>query len=347
VTQISEASRLVDPARLDDWLGDRVPGRGSPLQARRMSEGASNEIFLVRRGDHEWILRRPPEGHHDPDHANWIVTREARVCAALDGTPVPHPAVVAVCSDADVIGACFYLMEVVDGFTPRTPLPEPFVSDPQLRREMGLALIDALAALANVDWRAQGLEGFGKPEGFLERQVTRWLGQLAGYQRREIPGLDRVASWLEAHQPRMQRAAVMHGDYQFINTMFRHGSPTQMAAIIDWEQSTVGDPLLDLGWLLFGWSNTDESAATSAYFSPRSGLPDKQEMIDRYAEVTGLDPSPLPYYEVLARFKLACVLEGSYQRFVDGRSDSSSHEAMGPIVPSLIADANAQIAREG
>jgi aminoglycoside phosphotransferase (APT) family kinase protein len=337
-------SLLVDVERLDDWLGDRLPGAGARLHARRMSEGASNEIFLITRGPYQWVLRRPPAGHHDPDFANWIVGREAQVCAALDGTSVPHPTVVAACDDREVIGASFYLMEVIDGFTPKAPLPEPYASDPAARHALGIELIDALADLANVDWRAQGLGGFGKPDGFLERQVGRWLGQLAGYQDRAIPGLEQVASWLEANRPAMQRAALMHGDYQLINTMFRHGAPARMAAIIDWEQSTIGDPLLDLGWLLFAWSNSDASGATTGYFSPRAGLPSKEEMIARYAEATGLETGPLPYYEVLARFKLACVLEGSYQRFLNGRSDNPAHEQMGPIVLTLIAEAREEIA---
>lgn len=339
---------LVDVRALDEWLGDQLPGRGAPLDARRVSEGASNEIIFLERGGHRWVLRRPPDGHHDPTFANWIVLREARVCRALDGTGVPHPNVHAVCDDPEVIGANFYVMDVIDGFTPQDPLPEPFVSSPELRNQMGHELIDALADLANVDWRAQGLDGFGKPDGFLDRQVSRWLKQLATYQNRELPHLDDVAEWLEANQPTMQRPAIMHGDYQFINTMFRHGAPARMAAIIDWEQCTIGDPLLDLGWLLFGWTGGPDAPDQEAgYFQQRSGLPTKLEMIDRYEQRTGLDASALPYYEVLARFKLACVLEGSYQRFVSGASDNPKHEIMGQVVLDMLVQSRDQIRAEG
>ncbi len=244
-----------------------------------------------------------------------------------------------MCDDTDVIGANFSVMAEVDGFTPMDPLPAPFDADPSARRDMALELVDALAALANVDWRAVGLEGFGKPDGFLERQVDRWLGQLDHYRDRELPGLDEVAAWLEDRRPVMGEPAIMHGDYQFANVMFHHGAPARMAAIVDWELSTIGDPLLDVGWLLLGWPDDGEDSPVSGYLTNRGGMPSRSEMVARYEQRTGRTVTDLPYYVNLARFKLACVLEGAYQRWVSGRSTSDQHRRMGPVVLALLADA--------
>jgi aminoglycoside phosphotransferase (APT) family kinase protein len=329
---------LVDVGRLEVWVGDRLPGAGEPLEVERISSGASNEMFELRRGGGRWILRRPPRhgvapGAHD-------VLREVRVLRALDGTPVPHPRPLLVCDDPSVIGAPFYVMERIDGFTPREPLPPPFDADLGARHAMGIALVDGLAALALVDWRAAGLEGFGRPQGFLERQVGRWLSQLERYRTRELPGLDRVAHWLEERRPPMGEPAIIHGDYQFVNVMFAHGAPARLAAIVDWEQSTIGDPLLDLGWLLAGWSEEGEELRFgSKYLPDRRGFPTRDELADRYASRTGRDLGRLDYYVVLSLFKLACVLEGSYYRFVTGRSDNPLHERMGPLVLELVEQA--------
>jgi len=321
------ADGLVDGAALEKWLG------GGAIDVERISSGASNEMFEVRAGSDIWVLRWPPEGRADARY----IAREFRVLTALDGTDVPHPRPVRLCEDDSVIGVPFYLMERIDGFTPRDPLPDGFD-----RPAAAFALVDGIAALARVDWRARGLEGFGKPEGFLERQVSRWLGQLSTYQARDIPGIDEVAAWLEANVPAMSEPGIIHGDYQFINVMMR--APATLAAIVDWEQSTIGDPLLDLGWLLAGWSEPGEEGPLrfgSRYLTDREGFPTRAKLAERYARVTGRDLTALDYYVVLALFKLACVLEGSYQRFVTGRSTNPYHEKMGPLVIDAIAQARA------
>lgn len=329
---------------LTAWVGERLPGDGT-LSAERIPGGASNEMFTIARDGHAWVLRRPPEhlvakGAHD-------VLRETRVLRALDGTDVPHASVRLTCDDPEVIGAPFYIMDRIDGFAPTEPLPARFDRDAEIRHAMGFALVDGIATLAQVDWRAQGLDGFGKPDGFLERQVGRWLGQLARYKTREIPGLDEVARWLEANRPPDQEPAIMHGDYQFINVMFAPEPPARLAAIVDWEQSTIGDPLLDLGWMLAGWTDPgeDELRFGSKYFTDRTGLPTRAELAERYATRTGRALDPLTFYEVLARFKLACVLEGSYYRFATGTSTNPMHEKMGPLVLDLARQAHEVIAR--
>ena len=327
-------SELVDIDALDAWIGDRLPGARCELA--KISGGASNEMFEVHREGHTWVLRRPPlhpvaPGAHD-------MSREFRMLTALEGSDVPHPQPILLCDDERVIGARFYLMERVVGFTPRDPLPLPFHTDPIVRRDMAFRLVDGLAAIACVDWRASGLEGYGKPDGFLERQVGRWLSQLERYRTREIPGLDEVARWLEANRPEGSAPAIIHGDYQFINVMLAPDPPARLAAIVDWEQSTIGDPLLDLGWLLAGWSEEGEPSPLrfgSRYLTDREGLPMRAELAERYARKTGRDLSHLAYYVVLALFKLACVLEGSYHRFATGKSADPMHEKMGPLVLTL------------
>ena len=341
-------SELIDVPRLATWLADRLPGDGEPLRVARITAGASSELIRLERGRPVWVLRRPATGLQTPEAFDRIMLREHQLLSALDRTAVPHPRPLAVCDDRDVIGANFYIMEWVDGFTPKDPLPPPFDTDPAARHGLGIALVDALADLAGVDWRAIGLDGFGKPDGFLERQVPRWMGQLASYKVRDLPGLDPVARWLEAHRPPAQAPAIMHGDYQFINVMFHHGAPARMAAIVDWEQATIGDPLLDLGWLLAGWTDPGEAKARHAgYLTAREGLPTRVELAARYAERTGRSLAHLDYYVVLARFKLACVLEGAYARYVAGKSTNEVHRLMGDIVLQLMRDAEEVVVRGG
>ncbi|MEX2459551.1 MAG: phosphotransferase family protein [Actinomycetota bacterium] len=336
------AGPLIDLPALEGWIGDRLPGSGSELTAVRISGGASNEMFELRRGAETWILRRPPR--YKVSKSAHDMGREFRVLTALEGTAVPHPRPLLLCDDPEPIGAPFFLMERVDGFAPRDPLPAPFDADPTVRRAMGFSLVDGIAQLATVDWRAAGLEGFGRPEGFLERQVRRWLGQLETYRSREIPGIEEVGRWLESERPPDGAPAILHGDYQFTNVMFANDPPARLAAVVDWEQSTIGDPLVDLGWLLAGWQDPgeDETRFTSAYFADRSGLPTRDELASRYGEVSGRSLEHLRYYQVLALFKLACILEGSYHRFATGRSTFPVHEAMGPLVLKLARQASGQ-----
>ena len=328
-----EAARvagLVDEARLARWLDERkLPGSGEPLRARFVTGGASNEIFELRRGAARMALRRPPR--LVPKGRNETMLREARVLAALRDSDVPHARLLAVCEDTGVLGACFYVMDWVEGWTPLGPLPEPFVSDLEAKRDLGDELVDAIANLALVDWRAGGLEGFGKPDGFLERQVDRWLAHLASFRFRELPGLEAAAAWLRTHTPERFRPGIIHGDYQFANVMFRHGVPARMAAVVDWEMSTVGDPLLDLGWVLMGWPDPDEDRSQALYFD-YTGMQSRADLMERYAKRSGLALDAIDYYVVLARFKMACVLEGGYARYVQGGADNPKMAAFGQVV---------------
>jgi aminoglycoside phosphotransferase (APT) family kinase protein len=333
-----DASGLIDVERLARWMDERrLPGSGEKLEIRAIAGGASNEIFALRRGGQELVLRRPPR--NVPKGRNETMLREYRVVAALRDTDVPHTRAHAWCDDIDVVGACFYIMDYVDGWTPMGRIDPPFDTNVEAKRGLGWELIDAIAKLARVDWRAVGLEGLGKPEGFLDRQVDRWLHHLSKFKFRELPGLDAAAAWLRRRTPKTFKAAIIHGDYQFANVMFHHGGPARMAAIIDWEMSTIGDPLLDLAWVLMGWPNPDEEQRSKQYFD-YTGMQSREDLMQRYASHSGLPVDQIDYYIVLARFKMACVLEGGYARYVQGGADNPKMAAFGDVVLDMAARAS-------
>jgi aminoglycoside phosphotransferase (APT) family kinase protein len=332
---------LVDPERLARWMDARdLPGRGEPVTCRFVAGGASNELFEIRRGDARMALRRPPR--KVPEGRNEGMLREYRVLAALRDTDVPHARVLAVCDDPTVLGACFYLMEYVDGWScmSTSGWPAPFDRDLDARAGLAWELVDAIAKLARVDWKARGLEGFGRPEGFHERQVDRWMAHLAAFRFRDLPGIDEAAAWLRGYRPRSYRPGILHGDYQFANVMYRHGAPARLAAIVDWEMATIGDPLLDLGWVLMGWPNPGEDRASGGYVD-YTGMPTREELCARYAERSGLPVDEIDYYVVLARFKIAIVLEGGYARYVKGGADNPRMAAFGDVVLDMARKAAA------
>ena len=335
---------LVRPETLARWMDARhLPGAGAPVEARFISGGASNEIFEIRRGTVRMALRRPPR--KVPQGRNETMLREYRVLAALGDTDVPHPRAIAACDDPAVLGACFYLMEHVDGWScmNHSGWPPPFGSDLAARPGLAYELVDAIAKLGQVDWRARGLEGFGKPEGFHERQVDRWLAHLAVFKFREIPGLDIAADWLRGYRPHAYTPGIIHGDYQFANVMFHHGAPARMAAIVDWEMATIGDPLLDLAWVIMTWPDPDEDRTGSGYVD-YTGMPTRAALLDRYARVSGLPVDEMDYYVILARFKMAVVLEGGYARYVHGGADNPKMELFGTVVLDMARQA-AELAR--
>ena len=330
---------LIDLPSLETWMDAReLPGAGEPLTTRFISGGASNEIFELCRGDQRMALRRPPR--KVPKGRNETMLREYRVLHALRDSDVPHPRALAVCEDSGVLGACFYIMEHIDGWSPMNMgdhWPEPFESDLETRKGLAWELVDAIAKLAQVDWRAVGLEGFGKPDGFLERQVERWLHHLSGFKFREIPGLDEAAEWLTGHTPESFVPGILHGDYQFANVMFRHGAPARMAAVVDWEMSTVGDPLLDLAWVLMGWPDPGEGGRRG--YVDYAGMPSRDDLLQRYSGQCGLPVDQIDYYVILARFKMACVLEGGYARYVQGGADNPKMESFGEVVLEMARNA--------
>lgn len=326
---------LIDEVALHRYLAEHIPGQDAPLEVERIGGGHSNETFFVRRGSQEWVLRRPPRGPLLPTAHD--VLREYRVLAALNGTSVPTPRVVLACEDTSVIGAPFYLMERVYGIIVRDKLP-PFANDQAGRRAISKTLIDALVELHGVDWRAVGLENFGKPEGYLQRQVRRWMGQLEKSRQRPLPDLDAVTAWLVEHMPTSGPATIVHGDYRLDNVMLADDAP-RVVAIFDWEMATIGDPLADIGYLLSFWrepGDPEPEINTAGWRSmEQPGFFSRAELADYYAEYTGRTIRDMAFYEALAIWKLAVLLEGSYSRHRAGTTDDPFFEQLGEGVPAL------------
>ncbi|BBX30812.1 acyl-CoA dehydrogenase [Mycolicibacterium mageritense] len=328
----------IDVARLADWMDDAgLPGTGEPLSAHFLSGGTQNVIYEIRRGEETCVLRMPPPGA-PPDRDKGIL-REWRIIEALDGTDVPHTAAVGVCADPDVLGRPFYLMGFVDGWSPmdqHSRWPEPFHSDLTARPGLSYQLAEGVALLSRVDWQARGLGDLGRPDGFHERQVDRWIGFLQRIKTRELPGLDVATGWLRTHRPLDFIPGLMHGDYQFANVMYRHGAPAQLAAIVDWEMGTVGDPKLDLAWMVQSWpSDMDNPHASEMGYVDMRGMPSRDQVVAHYAEVSGRQVDDLDYYLVLAKWKLAIVLEQGFQR----AGDDEKLLAFGPVVTELMRSA--------
>lgn len=327
----------IDVERLGAWMDSiDLPGQGAPIEHRYVSGGSQNEIYEIRRGDLHAALRIPPSAA--PATRDEGIHREWRIIAALEGTDVPHTPAVAECTDPTVLGRSFYLMGFVDGWSPMDGggWPEPFASDLDARRGLAFQLVEGIARLSSVDWRAKGLADLGRPDGFHERQVDRWSAFLERIRGRDLPGFGVAAEWLRTHRPLDYIPGLMHGDYQFANVMFAHGMPARLAAIVDWEMGTVGDPKLDLGWTLQGWPDdpTVPEASTSSYVDMQ-GMPPRAEVLEHYAKVSGRQVDDIDYYVVLAKWKLAIVLEQGFQR----AGDDEKLLAFGPIVLSLMAQA--------
>ncbi|NVN48655.1 phosphotransferase family protein [Mycolicibacterium hippocampi] len=319
------------------WMDNAgFPGTGEPLQTRFLSGGTQNVIYELTRGDATCVIRMPPPGA-PPDRDRGIL-REWRIIEALDGTDVPHTEAIGVCDDPAVLGRPFYLMGFVDGWSPMDThgkWAEPFQSDFDSRPGLSFQLAEGIALLSKVDWKAKGLADLGRPDGFHERQVDRWIGFLERIKGRELPGLEVATEWLRAHKPIDFVPGLMHGDYQFANVMYHHGAPARLAAIVDWEMGTVGDPKLDLGWMVQSWPSDDEHSSGEMNYVDMRGMPSRDEVVAHYAEVSGRQVDDLDYYLVLAKWKLAIVLEQGFQR----AGDDEKLLAFGPVVTDLMASA--------
>lgn len=326
MSDAQERLASIDFLRLNRWLLAQGLADGELQGPTLLAGGTQNLIVRFRCGGREFVLRKAA----GTAYANGSETmrREARILAALAGTDVPHARLIAACEDDAVLGGAFYLMEPVEGFNVGMGMPEPHASQPAMRRAMGFALIDGLAALRRVDPVAAGLSDFGHLDGFLERQVSRWRTQLESYARYEgwpgangLPQVEAVGRWLEQHMPKGFTPGILHGDYHIKNVLFRPDSPA-LAAIVDWELSTVGDPMIDLGWLMATWRGQGaDDPGSPIEIEPWSGFPTAAELVDCYAERTGADVSQARWYGVLACYKLGLLLEGTFARSCAGKAD--------------------------
>jgi aminoglycoside phosphotransferase (APT) family kinase protein len=340
-TEKTGPNATVDIAGLRSFIRDRKLGDPEDLRAENISFGHSNEVHLVHFQGKSWALRRPPRGPLLPTAHD--VMREYRVLNALQNTPVPVPRVYAACDDPKYIGAPFYLMEYMRGEVIRAD-GKSFANTPERRRAVSQGMIDLLVELQKVDWRAVGLEGFGRPDGYLPRQLKRWVDQLERTipHTRPLPVMNQVRDWLQAHIPESPPATIVHGDYKLDNVMWNPSDPPKPIAIFDWEMSTIGDPLADLGWLLSYWPDASDGpvrVGSMATMAPEPGYLSRREMLDRYEAKTGRKMTDFPFYQAFAIFKLAIIMEGSYSRFVLGQTDDPLFIQMKERVPALADNA--------
>jgi aminoglycoside phosphotransferase (APT) family kinase protein len=332
---MSADPRGLDTAAVATWLTSVVPDAvAGPFEATMITGGKSNLTYLVTDGTHDYVVRRPPLGHvlataHD-------MAREHRVMSALAGTDVPVPAMIALCEDVDVIGAPFYVMQRVAG-TPysRATQLEPLGAD--RTRLVTERMVDTLVALHAVDHRAVGLGEFGRPEGYIARQVSRWKKQLVASTSRELPGMDELVAYLDSTTPAEGDGTIVHGDFRLDNLLVEDDRVT---AVLDWEMSTLGDPLTDVALLLAYQQLAHAAPASSAMVTDAPLAPgylDSDAILARYAAGSGRDIGDIGYHLALAYFKLAVILEGIHFRHSQGHTVGSGFDGIGDMIVPLIA----------
>jgi len=330
---------VLDPLR--EFLDAHGLGEGD-LEASPIGEGHSNVTYLIRRTDgSELVLRRPPRPPLPPSAHD--VLREARLLRALQGTAARVPVVLAVEDDPATIGCPFYVMERVEGEAIVFTLP-PALDTAAERKRIAEELIDALVEIHAVDWRAAGLEDFGKPTGYLERQLRRFGGLWEINKTREIPAVERVAGWLAEHLPESGDATVVHGDYRLGNTMFATDAPARLTAVLDWEMATIGDPLADVGYMCMVWGQADDPPGgirdSLGAVTKAEGFPTRAELIARYEAQSGRSMSDLRWYVTLAVWKMTVFMEGNYKRALAGATDDPYLKHFGEGVLQLAAHAD-------
>lgn len=328
----------VDLPALQRFVEREVPGCAGPLDVRLLLGGRSNLTYLVTDGTHRWVLRRPPLGTLTPTAHD--MDREYRVMAALAETDVPVPRTVVSCTDESVIGAPFTLVSFVEGAVLRDGERAALLPAEDARR-CSEALVDQLAALHALDPYEVGLGGFGRPAGYVERQVRRWRGQWDRVATRELPELDALHAKLVRGLPLARddggEPAVLHGDYRLDNVILAAGAPGRIAAIVDWEMAALGDPLADLGLLLVYWDPACEPVLGDGHVpAANPGFLSARELTERYARRSGRDVSALPFHRALGYFKLAVIAEGIHARHLAGRTVGPGFDRVGSAVPALL-----------
>ena len=338
----------IDPDGVARFFAARVPGGDGPLEYELIGDGRSNLTYRVHGSGGQWVLRRPPLGHVLPTAHD--MAREYRVLTALRDTDVPVPRTIALCEDESVTGTPFYVMQHCTGIVLAGALPPGFAETAAERHRIGDALVATLVRLHAVDFRAVGLEGFGRPEGYLERQVRRWAQQWERSKTRELPEIDELIRRLRAALPKSPAPTIVHGDYRLGNVALDANDPGRIVAIFDWEMSTLGDPLADLGYTLIYWGEPgdpdDRAGRTGLTAVP--GFHTRAELVEAYARGSGRDVAAVDFYQVLALYKLAVISEGIYKRFEMGKTVGEGFEGYRRASPDLarralaIADASSE-----
>ncbi len=325
------------------WFAEHVPGGGdAPLSFTIIGDGRSNITYLVENGDQRWVMRRPPLGHVLPTAHDMV--REYRVLSGLADTDVPVPRPLALCEDAAVNDYPFYVMEYRDGVIIVNDLPPGYCTTAAERKAMSMALVDTLVKLHAVDYAAVGLSGHGRPDGYLERQVRRWSQQWDANKTRELPAIDELIRRLNAAIPASPPGTIVHGDYRLGNMILDREDPARVVAVLDWEMSTLGDPLSDLGYTLVYWGNEGDAedrvrVRPNTVVTAQPGFMSREELVAEYARRTGRDTAHIAFYEVFANYKLAVIVEGIYKRHLAGQTvgegNYSGYEASAPNLVAL------------
>jgi aminoglycoside phosphotransferase (APT) family kinase protein len=340
-TRPVRTSENLDWEKLADYLRGQLHLPDDAMEVEQFPGGHSNLTYLVRFGDREMVLRRPPFGPVPPRAHD--MAREFRVIAAVH----PHfplaPEPYVLCEDTSVIGSVFYVMERRRGITIRTEEPAPIANDVELRKRISGSVVDTLADLHAIDVIAHGLDALGKPAGFVARQIRGWTERWHGSKTSDVPEMEALASWLETHTPAdVARPSLVHGDYKLDNVMLDDAQPDRMVGVFDWEMSAVGDPLVDVGILLAYWVHVASvNDPTLGIVTTRPGWFDRDELLARYAARSQRDLGNIALYEVFAVFKLAVVIQQIYARYVRGQTDDPRFAALGERVASLASIAAA------
>ncbi len=333
---VREGERL-DEARLGAYLTGHLSGVDEmPLVVEQFTQGHSNLTYLIRFGDREMVLRRPPFGNRVKSAHD--MGREFRILSRLCRVYAPAPCPILSCEDESVLGAPFYLMERRRGVIIRRPPPPDRPMDPETVRRLGIALVDNLARMHAIDYEVAGLGEIGKPEGYVGRQVTGWSRRYRDAQTDELPPLDRVSAWLDSNRPVESGAALVHNDYKFDNLVLDPDDLTRIVAVLDWEMATIGDPLMDLGTTLGYWIQPDDLEPLRSFLvgpTTLAGSLTRGEVVEHYGSATGRDVSNMLYYYVFGLFKIAVIAQQIYARYVRGATQDRRFAVLGGVVSAL------------
>lgn len=343
MTTAHKAPPGIDLPALQRYFTRHVPGHGGPLHVELITGGKSNLTYLVSDATQRWVLRRPPLGPLTPTAHD--MAREFRVVAALRGTTVPVAEAVALCEDTSVLGVPFTVVSYVDGWILRDGDDAAALPDERAHR-CALSLVRTLAGLHAIPFADVGLGDFGRPDGYLQRQLRRWHGQWGRVATRELPDVDTLFARLGEVVPQRSESSIVHGDYRLDNTIVDRADPTRIVAVVDWEMSTIGDPLSDLGLLLTYWDPISEPVLGLRHVpSANPGFPTADNLAEAYAVASGRDLRDLGFYRALGYAKLAVIAEGIHQRYLAGETVGGGFDAVGSAVPALVSAGHSCLGR--
>jgi aminoglycoside phosphotransferase (APT) family kinase protein len=344
VAPVREGEQL-DQGVVEAYLRKHIPDLEGRMEVLQFPGGHANLTYQIRFGAREFVLRRPPLGPLAPRSHD--MAREYRVLSALQGRFAAAPRAYLLCEDPGVLGATFIVMERCRGSVPRHIVPPDLDAVPDGRRRMCWTLIDTLADLHAIDYRAAGLADLGRVEGFVERQVHGWKQRFDEARDVDIPAFDRHYAWLLERLPAQGSSALVHNDYKFDNTMFETGNPDRIVAVLDWDMTTLGDPLMDLGTLLGYWVDPgDPPGRSESAMTSQPGFATRAELAARYAARRGIDVSTIAWYESFAAWKIAVILQQIYIRYLRGQTRDERFSRLGERVALRIEQAEA-IAQRG